>query len=161
MPTSATANAGEGDLRARTQNACFVCGKDNANGLQLEYRKEPDGSFVADWVPAQYMEGFAGIVHGGLISTVLDEAMAKAVAALECEALTGELRVRFRQHVSSGDPVRVRGWVTESAKRMLRTEATLTAADGTERAHAWASFLRLAGSASRDPQPGGRDEVAG
>ncbi len=42
-------------------------------------------------------------MHGGIISTVLDEAMSKAVAAMNYEALTGELRVRFRHHVTAGE----------------------------------------------------------
>src|ERR1017187_7494197 len=73
-------------------------------------------------------EGFEGIVHGGIISTVLDEAMSKAVAAMNYEALTGELRVRFRHHVAAGENLRIRGWVVEKVKRLVKAEATLTAA---------------------------------
>lgn len=77
------------------------------------------------------------------MSTVLDEAMSKAVAATGCEALTAELRVRFRRHVTSGHSFLIRGWITSSTKRKIEAEATLTAADGTEHAHAWATFLAL------------------
>lgn len=86
------------------------------------------------------------IVHGGIISTVLDEAMSKAVAAIKCEALTGELRIRFRHHVSTGESLRIRGWVVGKVKRLVKAEAPLMASDGSERAHAWASFLALPGS---------------
>ena len=86
-------------------------------------------------------------MHGGIISTVLDEAMSKAVAGMNYEALTGELRVRFRRHVGAGEDLRIRGWVVKKIKRLVKTEATLTSADGSERAHAWASFLALPGQA--------------
>jgi acyl-coenzyme A thioesterase PaaI-like protein len=104
-----------------------------------------DGIISAEWRPTEKWEGFEGIVHGGIISTVLDEAMSKAVAAMNYEALTGELRVRFRHRVAAGENLRIRGWVLEKAKRLVRAEAVLTAADGSERAHAWARFLALPG----------------
>jgi acyl-coenzyme A thioesterase PaaI-like protein len=107
--------------------------------------RERDGAVTAEWRPTKNWEGFEGIVHGGIISTVLDEAMSKAVAAMNYEALTGELRVRFRHHVAAGEDLRVRGWVVEKVKRLITAEATLTAADGSERAHAWARFLALPG----------------
>ena len=98
---------------------------------------------MATWTPAPVWEGFRGIVHGGVVSTVLDEAMSKAVAATGREALTAELRVRFRRHVTSGEAFLIRGWISNRTKRKIETEATLTAADGTEHAHAWATFLAL------------------
>jgi acyl-coenzyme A thioesterase PaaI-like protein len=77
------------------------------------------------------------------VSTVLDEAMSKAVAAAGCEALTAELRVRFRRHVTSDGVFLIRGWIAKRGKRLIETEATLTALDGKEHAHAWATFLAL------------------
>jgi acyl-coenzyme A thioesterase PaaI-like protein len=130
-------------LRARTQGACVVCGQENPYGLRIRYVREPDGGISAEWRPTANWEGFQGIVHGGIISTVLDEAMSKAVAAKNYKALTGELRVRFRHCVASGENLRIRGWVVEESKRLVKAQATLTAADGSERAHAWGSFLAL------------------
>lgn len=141
--TATTERPGQEGLRARMQNFCVVCGQDNPTGLRIRFTRDSDGSISADWRPNRQWEGFTGIVHGGLISTVLDEAMSKAVAALNCEALTAELRVRFRHHVATGEELQIRGWVVEKAKRRIKTEATLIAADGSERAHAWATFLTL------------------
>ena len=134
-------------LHARAQNGCVVCGEANPIGLRLQFAQEGDGSMAARWQPTESWEGFKGLVHGGIISTVLDEAMSKAVAAQKREALTGELRVRFRHHVTAGESLRVRAWVVATARRLVRAEATLIAADGSERAHAWATFLVLPGSA--------------
>ena len=69
--------------------------------------------------------------------------MSKAVAATQSQALTGELRVRFRSHVESGKTYRIRGWITERKKRLLKTEAALTTPEGEEHAHAWAAFVAL------------------
>ena len=132
-------------VRARAQSGCVVCGQENPHGLRIHFRLESDGIVSAEWRPSANWEGFEGILHGGIISTVLDEAMSKAVAAMNYEALTVELRVRFRRHVAAGENLQIRGWVVEKIKRLLRTEATLTSSDGTERAHAWANFLALPG----------------
>jgi acyl-coenzyme A thioesterase PaaI-like protein len=130
-------------LSAQSQDACIVCGPNHPHGLRIRYELAGDGSVAANWIPTPEWEGFRGVVHGGIISTVLDEAMAKAVAATECKALTGELRVRFRHLVQSGDKFQIKGWVVKRTKRLIETEATLTAADGGECAHAWAVFLVL------------------
>jgi acyl-coenzyme A thioesterase PaaI-like protein len=123
--------------------SCFACGPDNPRGLHLVFQKSESGEMTAGWIPESEMEGYQGIVHGGVVSTVLDEAMAKVVDASGTEALTAELRVRFRQQVLSGSPVPVRGWIESRNKRMVNTEAALTGADGVELAHAWAVFLVL------------------
>jgi acyl-coenzyme A thioesterase PaaI-like protein len=133
-------------LRARSQEACFVCGRENPRGLQIEFERQAGGEAIATWTPSPALEGFRGIVHGGVVSTVLDEAMSKAVAFTGHEALTAELRVRFRRRVASTDTVLIRGWVVRQNKRLIEAEATLTALDGLERAHAWARFLALPGA---------------
>jgi acyl-coenzyme A thioesterase PaaI-like protein len=145
--TKADDDSGSPALRARVQTGCFVCGQDNPYGLRVCFVLERDGAISAEWRPSEKVEGFKGIVHGGIISAVLDEAMSKAVAAMKYQALTGELRVRFRRHVSAGENLRIRGWVVEKTKRLIRAESMLTGTDGSERAHAWACFLALPGPA--------------
>ncbi len=67
--------------------------------------------------------------------------MSQAIIAREWEALTVELRVRFRARVSPGDRLHVRGWIVEKKGRKILTEATLKTHGDVERAHAWATFL--------------------
>lgn len=142
-----------GTVRAAQQNACFVCGQENSGGLRIAFAPADDGSMTAQWTPETVWEGFRGIVHGGVVSTVLDEAMSKAVAAGGAEALTAELRVRFRRPVASGAPYRIRGWIVSRSKRLIETEAALTTPSGGEFAHAWGRFLSL--PLLRDAQPEG------
>ncbi|MDR3719580.1 MAG: PaaI family thioesterase [Bryobacteraceae bacterium] len=127
----------------QSRSLCVVCGADHPHGLRLRFDVSPSGGAEADWTPASEWEGFAGIIHGGIVSTVLDEAMSKAVAATSSLAVTGELRVRYRAHVEPGSTYRIRGWINERKKRLLRTEATLTTPSGEERAHAWATFVEV------------------
>jgi acyl-coenzyme A thioesterase PaaI-like protein len=130
-------------LHARPHSRCFVCGQDNPAGLRIAFRRLEGAGVAAAWTPETPWEGFRGIVHGGLVSTVLDEAMSKAVAASGNEALTAELRVRFRLPVRSKETFAIRGWIVRRNKRLIETEAVLTDLRGIEHAHAWGRFLSL------------------
>ena len=120
--------------------ACVVCGSTNPKGLGISFRQCPCG-VCADWIPTGDCESFKGTIHGGIITTVLDEAMSKDIIARNWEASTSELRVRFRGRVSPGETLHTRGGVIEKQKRKILTEATIATIGGEERAHAWATFL--------------------
>jgi acyl-coenzyme A thioesterase PaaI-like protein len=130
-------------LMVQPNDRCFVCGSQNPQGLRLCFAPDGDRAVAAEWRTKEVWEGFRGVIHGGIVSTVLDEAMSKAVAAAGICALTCELRVRLRQRVEVAEELRIRGWVTEKRKRRVVTEATLKDGNGLERAHAWAIFLEL------------------
>lgn len=143
MPQEIEKAAQEIRTRVLSTSSCFACGPRNPRGLHLVFQQRQNGEMTADWIPEPDLEGYLGIVHGGLVSTVLDEAMAKVVDASGAEALTAELRVRFRRQVSPRRPAHVRGWIASRNKHMIKTEAVLSGVDGVELAHAWAIFLEL------------------
>lgn len=120
--------------------ACFGCGPENVDGLQLTFRATREG-VSAEWAPSDRWQSFPGVTHGGVIATVLDEAMSKAIAAGGSPAFTAELRVRYRQPVVTGEEQYIRGWIVSRRKRMIAAEACITALCGEERAHAWGTFL--------------------
>jgi uncharacterized protein (TIGR00369 family) len=122
-------------------STCFVCGPAHPNGLRIQFVHGTDQAVQARWTPGRTWEGFPGIIHGGVVCTILDEAMAKAIAARGCRALTAEMKVRFLRPVRSGQEVTIRGWVLDHLKRRIRTEASVTGADGGELAHASGTFL--------------------
>lgn len=122
--------------------ACVVCGQENPHGLHLEFQAEQDTSIArAPWTASVGWESFQGVIHGGVISAVLDEAMSKAIIFAGHEAFTAEMKIRFRRKVRIGETLCVRGWVVAVRKRKIMAEASLASADGVEKAHAWATFL--------------------
>ncbi len=139
-----------GDAAAALPNRCFACGKENAIGLKLVFERQPHGEAVATWIPAEAHEGWPGVVHGGLLSTALDEAMSHALIAAGLRAMTAELRVRFRSPAPSGRPLSLKGWIVQRAKRLVEAEASITDAGGAEYAHGWGRFL----CASQPPENG-------
>ena len=132
----------------RPQAVCFACGASHPSGLKLQFHVNGHGSVIADWTPSKIWEGFQGVIHGGIVSTVLDEAMSKAVAAAAKPAFTCHLEVRLHRPVAPGESLVVRGWVVKKRKRYIRVEAELRDRLSVERAHAWATFLEVTADGS-------------
>jgi acyl-coenzyme A thioesterase PaaI-like protein len=140
-------------LVARLNPSCFACGSENPRGLHLEFDFAPAGAVSSEWIPAENLESFQGVIHGGIVATVLDEAMSKAVIARHWEALTTELRVRFRRSVFPGEVLCVAAWVVGRRKRRILAEATMRTLAGEERAHAWATLLLVSGGIRLQANP--------
>lgn len=122
---------------------CFACGEENPIGLRLRF-SYGDGYAEARFTPEPVHQGYPGLLHGGLVATLLDEAMAHAVVASVGPAVTGELRVRLRgRGVTLGEPVVVRGRIVERRGRLVRAEAELVARDGAVLARAEGKFMQL------------------
>jgi len=101
---------------------CFVCGEKNQIGLKAQFIYE-NGEAVTEIIADERFEGYKGIYHGGIISTVLDEAMIKAILAENKYAVTAEITVRFHLPINVGDKLKVAGRVKEVKGRMFYTEA--------------------------------------
>lgn len=129
-------------------SGCFVCGDKNPDGLRLVFVTDGEDA-VSECVADPKFQGYRGIYHGGLVSTLLDEIMAKAVLAKKKYALTVEMSVRFKKAVTVGDRLQLRGRVTSQKGRLLETEGELTAPDGTVFATATGKYLEATGQ-SRD-----------
>lgn len=124
------------------EDGCFVCGKGNAYGLQLEFKVDKENRTIeTTWIPARHHEGYRNIVHGGLVSTVLDEAMAKLSTYLDIPAVTAELTVRFLRPVPPDQPLRVVGRIIEQRRRVLMAEAEALLANGNPAATAQAKLI--------------------
>lgn len=141
-------------LQIRQDHYCFGCGRQNPQGLKLTfYADDRDGSVWTEWTPAREQEGFPGIVHGGLVTTVLDEVMGWMISSQQIWAVTGALNVRFRKPVEIDVPVIARAWIAAESGRkidlraeMRRQEDQLLLADTT------ALFVRVPAAQAADWQ---------
>lgn len=98
---------------------CFACGVDNPKGLKLVFENRV-GDARAEWTPGPEHVGWSGVIHGGLISTLLDEAMAYALIYSGAFGVTGQLSVRFRRPLRVGERVAVTARVLEIRGRLIR-----------------------------------------
>jgi acyl-coenzyme A thioesterase PaaI-like protein len=126
---------------SRLHPHCIVCGAGNPRGLGLRFVASDDERRVeATFDCSEIFEGYVGVVHGGIVSAVLDGAMANYLFHLGCTAQTGGLSVRFRHPVLVGRRATVRAWLKRSRGRLHVLAAELEQ-DGQVKAVASGRFL--------------------
>jgi uncharacterized protein (TIGR00369 family) len=105
--------------------ACIVCRSSAAGGLGLVFGTLDDGSVEAVFDGGDAYQGYTGILHGGVIAMLLDAAMTNCLFAQGRCGLTGELAVRFRHPVASGEPSRLRAWLERTMPPLFVLHAEL------------------------------------
>jgi len=105
---------------------CYVCGKDNPAGLHVQFTVDHTARTITGRFTARREhEGWKGIVHGGIIATLLDEAMVKLAAHLGEPAVSAEIAVKFKSPVASGEELIVTGRIVKTAHQLIVAEATV------------------------------------
>ncbi len=122
----------------RGYNLCFACGRDNPIGLKLDFKR--DGEIVrAEFTPTEFYQGWSGIVHGGIITCLLDEAMAYATRFAGMNCITASLQIRLRRPALIGESLIITASMIENKRRLVETEAKISLEDGTPVAEATAT----------------------
>jgi acyl-coenzyme A thioesterase PaaI-like protein len=111
---------------------CLVCGPSNPHGLKLSLHVEPQSGIVSvTYTPRPEHIGFEGIVHGGILATVVDEAMVWAATwSIKNFCVCGDLSTRFRLGASVGEPLIITAKVNSSRKRLIETSAEIRSSTG-------------------------------
>ena len=123
---------------------CFVCGDKNAIGLKLDFY-EKDGNARAEFTPDRNFEGYKDILHGGILSTLLDEAMIKSILAKEILTVTSQIEVKFKKPAIIGEKLIIEGKTTGERGRLILTEGKVFKEDGTVIAKARGKFFKAEG----------------
>jgi acyl-coenzyme A thioesterase PaaI-like protein len=90
-------------LRPRKDNLCVGCGEANSASMKLSFLHDQEAETVHTWiVPGPTMQGALGVVHGGLVSLLLDEVMGKSLSVRGVRAPTASLTVQFRKPMLTG-----------------------------------------------------------
>ncbi len=126
---------------------CFACSKRNPDGLHLEFTETSDGLSTTIAFDERF-QGYRDIVHGGLVSTVLDEAMVTLLNRTGVLALTAELTIRFLAPVRVGEPITFTARLVESRRNVYRVEAVATR-NGETVARSEARFMAVGTVATR------------
>lgn len=104
---------------------CVVCAQRNAGGLRLQFHQAAGGVVAASFDCGRQFEGYEGMIHGGVISSLLDGAMTNCLFAKGIVAFTAELKVRFKRPVRIGLPATVKAVVDDSVGALHVVKATL------------------------------------
>ncbi len=112
--------------------SCFVCGRENPHGLKLEFYTQAPGVVIADYTVSSDYQGYPGVVHGGIIASMLDEAAGRAVmdSSPSGFTVTSQLSIRYRKPVPVGQPLKVVGRAGSRQGRVSKATGEIVSPDG-------------------------------
>jgi acyl-coenzyme A thioesterase PaaI-like protein len=126
-------------------SGCIACSPNNPHSLKLKLYVNPDDGIVTvRYIPEPEHFGFDGIVHGGIISTVFDEAMVWAASwTVRSFCVCGELSVRFRKSMSAGQTLKFDARVELSRPKLITTRSEALDENGAVYATATAKYIPM------------------
>lgn len=101
---------------------CFVCGPRNPIGLKLRFHFNGK-TIKTEFIPRKEHQGYLNIVHGGIITTLLDEAMVKLALAMNTPAITAHMEIRLRKPLNVGEKIIVEAEMLKDTRKMLEAYA--------------------------------------
>ncbi len=126
---------------------CFGCGLENLFGLQIIFYDDGEDEVFADYVVPDHFEGYPGVVHGGIVATMLDELLGRAVMAGDRDhfRMTAKIVVRYRNPVPTGEALKLIGKVERRRGRLAQARAEIRLPDGSLGAEAEATLVDIPG----------------
>jgi uncharacterized protein (TIGR00369 family) len=100
---------------------CFGCSPDNHHGLKLEFWLNEESKTVeARWNPEEYLQGYSGVLHGGIQATVMDEIASWAIyVLLDTAGVTSKIEIRYLKPVLIGNgTITVKASLIQKEKRL-------------------------------------------
>jgi acyl-coenzyme A thioesterase PaaI-like protein len=111
---------------------CFVCGLENNYGLHLRFRETGPGEVTAEYTVPDHYQGYPGVVHGGIVTAMLDEVTGRAHINNENTRFmfTAKIEIRFRKNVPIGKPLKIVGKIEKSKSRMASSTGKIIGPEG-------------------------------
>ena len=129
---------------------CFVCGVENDHGLHMQFYETESTpvEVVAEYTVPRHFQGYPGVVHGGILATMLDEVTSRTIFRGDPPrfVVTARLAMRYRRPVPVEQPLRLTGRVVEDKGRVIRVAGTIEDISGTLLAEAEAVLMEVESS---------------
>lgn len=132
--------------KQRNSKMCFICGMDNPIGLKAQFYNMEDGSVMTEFRFKEEHQSFPQRVHGGLISTMLDELGLRAIWAKESDEVFGvtiNMTVKFRKPVPYNETLIGRGIVQKETPRFTVIATEIFSRSGALLANAEETYMKL------------------
>ncbi len=109
---------------------CFGCGCNNPIGLKLKFTRDGD-TIRTEFTPGKDLQGWPGLLHGGILGTLLDEAMSNIAYTTGNTCLTASITIRIRQPIKVDVPLVITARITRQRKKLIETAGQVCLKDGT------------------------------
>lgn len=144
MPNPSPAEGHAIPATTSRKNHCFACGKDNAEGMHLEFYLDEEGRrTICEFSLSRRYEGPPGHAHGGIIATILDEAMGKVNKFHKVLALTKSMEVQYVRPVPLEQKLTVIGREQENAGKRYVNVAEISNEKGEVLARSTGTFIAV------------------
>jgi len=124
---------------------CFICGMENPAGFKLAFHEYPDGTVRSNLQVNNEYQGWPGIVHGGIIASLLDEVTARVFmndSTGKRLMMTAKLEIRFRKPVPTERPIQLIGYPVEDKGKVASARGELLDESGNVLAEADSVFVQ-------------------
>jgi acyl-coenzyme A thioesterase PaaI-like protein len=111
-------------LKQPASRFCYVCGKENPLGLQLDFFND-EKSVWTEFTPDTFHQSWPGIAHGGILSAVLDETIGRAAFLHDKWVQTGKLEIRFRKPAPLGQTLLATAEILKDSGRAMEMAGTI------------------------------------
>src|SRR3989304_4518090 len=115
--------SGEGFMEYDNDQMCFVCGKRNGDGLQLDFELVGESGIRTEFTALKRYQGWKDIVHGGIIATILDEVMVNAAYLRKIVAVSAKLEIKLRKPAAVGERLIFHGRIMRQGAKTLHGKA--------------------------------------
>jgi predicted transcriptional regulator len=112
------------------KNECFGCGPHNPIGLKLQFTIDGD-TLHTECTPAAVYQGWPGLVHGGILSLILDEAMNNVAYLTGTPCITASMNIRLRQPVKVEERLYITARISRRNRKLIESSARICLKDGT------------------------------
>lgn len=131
-------------MELESNGTCFACGVDNKYGLHMKFEYDLEkGTSLCRWTASERYHGFDGVLHGGIVATLLDEAVANLCYTADIPVVTAEMNVRYLKTVPTGVELLIKGRIEELKKRIIYGFSELELPDGRVAAKAELKLMLL------------------
>jgi acyl-coenzyme A thioesterase PaaI-like protein len=110
---------------------CFVCGFENQFGLHVEFKFDGQNKVFGEFFPAEIHQSYPGVLHGGIITALLDGAMNRVLLFQGRPARTGRLSVRFKKEANVENALLVSGEIIRARKQYAQLRSKIRTKDNT------------------------------
>lgn len=118
-------------MKLRDNGYCFVCGKNNKIGLKLNFKLSENKEILScSFQTKREHQGFANIVHGGIISLIMDEAMVNLLWKNGYNAVSSEINIRLKRPAKVGVQLLFSASIDKKKKNLFYTKAICKDASG-------------------------------
>ncbi len=102
---------------------CYVCGPDNPLGLRVPFKPDGEMGSRAEYVARREHGGWNGILHGGVVFSLMDEAFGWCLFFRDIPAVTAKIETRFHKPIRIGASLEIKAWVVRQRKKLFDARA--------------------------------------